>query len=67
MILAAKAIKVMILAAKAMNMRCSGCCRWQLIFIVRPIFKLRISKFGVWVNQILKRRRWIFLMHRLIS
>ena len=35
--------------------------------IIRPIFKLRISKIGVWVKQILKRRRWIFLAHRLIS
>ena len=29
-------------------------------------FKLRISKFGVWVKQIIKRRRWAFLAHRLI-
>ena len=34
---------------------------------LRPIFKLRISKFGVWVKQNLKRRRWIFLVHHLIS
>ena len=30
-------------------------------------YTLRISKFGVWVKRILKRRRWIFLAHRLIS
>ena len=35
--------------------------------IVRPIFVLRIFKFGVWVKLILKRRRWIFLARRLIS
>ena len=34
---------------------------------LRPIFKLSISKFGVWVKQIIKRRRWTFLVHRLIS
>ena len=34
---------------------------------IRPIVKLRISKFGVWAKQILKRRRWTFLVHRLIS
>ena len=34
---------------------------------LRPIFKLRISEFGVWVKQILKRRRWAFLARRLIS
>ena len=28
--------------------------------VVRPIFQLRISKFGVWVKQTLKRRRWTF-------
>ena len=33
---------------------------------IRPILKPRISKFGVWVKQILKRR-WICLVHRLIS
>ena len=33
---------------------------------LRPIFVLRIFKFGVWVKQILKRRRWTFLVHRLI-
>ena len=33
---------------------------------VRPIFKLRIAKFGIWVKHILKRRRWIFWAHRLI-
>ena len=40
-----------------------------VIFIVkvRPMFILRISKSGVWVKQILKRRRWIFLVHCLIS
>ena len=32
---------------------------------IRPMFKLRISKFGVWVKQVFKRRRWIFLAHRL--
>ena len=34
---------------------------------VRPVFKLRISKFGARVEQTLKRRRWILLVHRLIS
>ena len=34
---------------------------------VRSIFKLRISKFGVLVKQILTTRRWIVLAHRLIS
>ena len=33
----------------------------------RHNFKLRISKFGVWVRRILKRRRWVFLARRLIS
>ena len=33
----------------------------------RPLFVLRIFKFGVWVKRILKRRRWIFLVYRLIS
>ena len=33
---------------------------------IRPSFKLRISKFGVWAKQILKRRRWAFLARRLI-
>ena len=36
-------------------------------YLIRPIFKLRIFKFGVWAEQILKRRRWIFLARRLIS
>ena len=34
---------------------------------LRSVFILRISKFGVWVKHILKRRRWIFLVRRLIS
>ena len=33
---------------------------------VRPIFKLRIYTFGIWVKQIIKQRRWVFLVHRLI-
>ena len=37
------------------------------LFVLRPIFKLRISKFGVWVKRILTSRRWVFLAHRLIS
>ena len=48
------------------------CCSRNLIALrnvwyVRPIFELRISDFGIWVKQILKRRRWAFLAHRLIS
>ena len=35
--------------------------------MVRPIFKLRIYNFGVWVKQFLKQKRWAFLAHRLIS
>ena len=34
---------------------------------LRSIFKLRISKCWVRVKQTLKRRRWIVLVHRLIS
>ena len=34
---------------------------------LRQIVVLRIFKFGVWAKLILKRRRWIFLVHRLIS
>ena len=34
---------------------------------IRPIFKLRIYNSGFRAKQILKRRRWIFLAHRLIS
>ena len=34
---------------------------------LRSIFKLRISEFGVCVRRTLKRRRWVFLVHRLIS
>ena len=41
------------------------CCSASLRSI-RSIFKLRISKFGVWVKQILKQRRWAFLAHRLL-
>ena len=36
------------------------------LYRVPSIFKLRISKFGVWVKRIIKRRRWIFLARRLI-
>ena len=32
-----------------------------LLLQLRPIFKLRISKFRVWVKQSLKQRRWDFL------
>ena len=35
--------------------------------VVRPMFKLRISRVGVWVKQILKRRRRAFSVRRLIS
>ena len=35
--------------------------------LLRSIFKLRVSKFGVWAKQILTSRRWAFLAHRLIS
>ena len=35
--------------------------------IVRRMFVLRTSKFGFCVKQILKRRRWAFIVHRLIS
>ena len=53
------------------HMLCIYTCVCVYIYIyiynIRPIFKLRISKFGVWVKQILKRRRWAFLVHRLIS
>ena len=34
--------------------------------LLRPMFILRISKFGIRVKQILKRRRWMFLARRLI-
>ena len=34
---------------------------------LRSIFKLRIYDFEFRVKQTLKRRRWIFLAHRLIS
>ena len=43
---------------------------WARASSTRPllaIFKLRISKFGVWVNRILTSRRWAFLAHRLFS
>ena len=30
---------------------------------IRSIFKLRISKFGVWVKGILKYRRWVVSAH----
>ena len=45
----------------------SSCVKCAAKSHIRPIFKLRISKSGVWVKQILERRRWIFLVHRLIS
>ena len=35
--------------------------------LVRSIFKLRISEFGVWVKRILEQRRCVFLAHRLMS
>ena len=35
--------------------------------VLRPIFRLRIYNVGIRAKQILKRRRWIFLVHRRIS
>ena len=32
---------------------------------IRPIFKLRVYKFGIWAKRFLKQRRWVFLVHRL--
>ena len=47
--------------------RSSACWHTMWYLCLPPIFKLRISKFGVWVKRFLTWRRWAFLAHRLIS